>query len=642
MKVSEILNHVDHGFIALPVFQRGYVWNRDQVRQLFTSMYRSYPVGSLLLWGTQSNSVEVRGDLVPAVSPVQMLLDGQQRVTSLYGVIRGTPPPFFDGNRRAFEDLYFHLEDETFAFSQPMRMKGDVRWVDVSKVMQAGDDELPQFASNAAGEDMDLLLRYLGRLGKLRNIRERHFHEEAISVEDQSLDVIVDIFNRVNSGGTKLSSGDLALSRVCAEWPEARDAMKSHLQRWADLGYDKFDLVWLLRSVNTVLTGRANFDALRSRSAEEIQDGLRRAVDAIERLLNLLGDRLGLDHARVLTGHNSLAVMARYVDQQAGKLTLKEENQLLYWYLACAIRSRFSGSPESTMQSDLTAMESPDGDLDRLIEELHLSSGEIKVEAGHFDAARINSRFFPLLYALTRTGSARDFCSGLELKKHMLGKGSHLQLHHLFPKSQLRGHYPEKLINALANFSFLTAECNGAKNIGNQLPQVYFPECESNHPGVLASQWIPGSDDAWIVNRYEEFLDQRRDLLADAANGILKQLREGSMPLTHLESAGGVTAAEDEEAVLLELVAWVTQHGLSAGELGHELAPEEDGQAVRVLDLAWPEGLQPELSEPVAVLLDEPSELMAEASSAGFRCFTDADSFRRYVLTLIGESEEAA
>ncbi len=98
MKVSEILNQVDHGFIALPVFQRGYVWNRDQVRQLFTSMYRSYPVGSLLLWGTQSDSVEVRGEVIPAVSPVQMLLDGQQRVTSLYGVIRGAPPPFFDGN----------------------------------------------------------------------------------------------------------------------------------------------------------------------------------------------------------------------------------------------------------------------------------------------------------------------------------------------------------------------------------------------------------------------------------------------------------------------------------------------------------------------------------------------------------------
>lgn len=114
MKVSTILDQIDLGSFALPKFQRGYVWNRDQVRGLMHSMYRKYPVGSLLVWVTKAESAEAKGqeDLPPGV--VKLLLDGQQRMTSLYGIVRGNPPEFFDGDKRAFTDLYFHLEDEVF------------------------------------------------------------------------------------------------------------------------------------------------------------------------------------------------------------------------------------------------------------------------------------------------------------------------------------------------------------------------------------------------------------------------------------------------------------------------------------------------------------------------------------------------
>ncbi len=643
MKVSEILNHVDLGFIALPVFQRGFVWNRTQVKRLFYSMYRSRPVGSLLVWPTQLGSVDVRGDVAPGHSPVRMLLDGQQRVTTLYGVIRGTPPPFFDGNSNAFHNLRFHLESEAFEFYQPIAMRNDPRWVDVTAVMKASDDEFGDLANDAAGENLDLWKHYNQRLGKLRRIRDRDLHEEVVSIEEHSVDEIVEIFNDVNSRGTKLTAGDLALARVCALWPEARDVMKAHLVGWAETGFDRFDLVWLLRCVNTVVTGRSSFDALSDRTRPELEAGLQHAVKAVDVLLNLLGDRLGLDHARVLTGHNALAVMARYVDQKSGNLTLREENLLLYWYLASAIRSRFSGSPETTMQRDLAAMEELDGGLDRLIEELHLSSGEIRVEPGHFDAARVNSRFFPLLYALTRIGGARDFCSGLELKQHLLGKQSSLQLHHLFPKSRLRDEHSVDEINALANFSFLTADCNGPTNIGNRLPEEYFPDCEARHPGVLESQWIPMDPGVWSIDSYRDFLALRRELLAEASNSVLMQLRTGAMSLTNLGAGGGVAASDEEEIELQDLNHWIEQRGLSAGILGHELAPRGNEFAPTVLDLAWPDGVQSELSEPVAVLLNEPERVVAEASSAGYRCFTSGEDFRQYIDSeILGETEDAA
>ena len=91
MKISTILDHFDNGHIALPEFQRGYVWSRAQVRGLMESLYRGHPVGSLLVWATDPSEATVRGDQVPAPGVVKLLLDGQQRITSLYGIVRGHP-----------------------------------------------------------------------------------------------------------------------------------------------------------------------------------------------------------------------------------------------------------------------------------------------------------------------------------------------------------------------------------------------------------------------------------------------------------------------------------------------------------------------------------------------------------------------
>ena len=138
MKISTILDYIDGGHMALPEFQRGYVWNREQVRGLMGSLYRGHPVGSLLVWATQAEGAAHRGEGELAAGTVKLLLDGQQRVTSLYGIIRGTPPPFFDGNAETFTGLHFHLGMESFSFYSPVKMRDDPLWIDVSRLMQAG------------------------------------------------------------------------------------------------------------------------------------------------------------------------------------------------------------------------------------------------------------------------------------------------------------------------------------------------------------------------------------------------------------------------------------------------------------------------------------------------------------------------
>ena len=95
------------------------------MRGLFNSLYRRHPVGGLLVWATEAKIASHRGDGPLAAGIVKLLLDGQQRMTSLYRVVRGRAPKFFDGHALAFTGLRFHLDTETFAFYQPIKMQDD-------------------------------------------------------------------------------------------------------------------------------------------------------------------------------------------------------------------------------------------------------------------------------------------------------------------------------------------------------------------------------------------------------------------------------------------------------------------------------------------------------------------------------------
>ena len=481
MKISTILDHIDSGHMALPEFQRGYVWNRDQVRALFDSLYRRHPVGSLLVWATKSEEAVHRGDGQLAAGVVKLLLDGQQRMTTLYGVVRGVPPKFFDGNAQTFTGLRFHLETEVFEFFQPLKMKDDPLWIDVTGLMKKGMVGLTAFFQEHPKLAPDAV-KYMSTLGQLLAVVNVELHVEEVT--EKNLNVVVEIFNRVNTGGTKLSKGDLALAKICAEWPEGRDTMKAKLAVWAKSDY-KFNLDWLLRSVNTVLTGEAKFQFLHSKTAEEIKEGLVRASKYVDTSLNMIGGRLGLDHDQVFFGRYGVPVMVRYLDQHKGMMTEKERDKLLFWFAQSGMWGRFSGSTESFIDQDLAALEGPDAGLDKLMEQLRLWHGGLRVEPGHFTGWSLGARFYPVLYMLTRMGEARDWgYGGLPLKASLLGKMNKLEVHHIFPKAQLyKRSFKRPEVNALANFCFLTKETN--LQITDHLPEAYFPEVEKELPRGL-------------------------------------------------------------------------------------------------------------------------------------------------------------
>lgn len=628
-RLSTLLDEIDSGVVLLPEFQRGYVWNRDQVRGLMRSLYRAYPVGGLLVWETSSEDITVRGTAAGSGTR-QLLLDGQQRVTSLYGVIRGTPPPFFEGDKSSFTGMHFNVETESFEFYLPTKMAGDSTWVSVTELFSKGPTKYLRAFPDVDDDTLDL---YIDRLNRITQIANRDFNSEKITGAGKTVDEVVDIFNKVNSGGTKLSKGDLALAKLCAEWPDARKELRDNLDRWKKAGF-RFSLDWLLRNATAIATGRALFSSLTDVSAPDFESALGKSVNHIGTFLDAASGRLGLDHDRVLMGRYATPVITRLLQLNGGGFTdSAHRDKVLYWYVHSALWGRFSGSTETYLQQDYEAVER--GGVESLISTLErVRGGRLAIGPDDFAGSTRGSRFYPLLYLLTRVDGARDFGSGLELRAELLGKLTSLQVHHIFPKALLRKDgFDRNEINALANFCFLTQDTN--IKIGMRDPAEYLPEVQAKHPGVLESQWIPTDPELWRVERYSDFLAARRELLAASAQSFLESLRNPEGPhdgvaLERLLVADEVIDDPRGEQVR-ELIAELNRRGYAEPEVDAEIPDPDTGAVLAVAEAFWPKGLQEELGDPVVLELDPDDADLPRLEELKIRVFTSVDALLRFV-----------
>ena len=520
--ISEILYDIERGSIALPVFQRGYVWNRRQVRELFLSLYKDYPVGSLLIWETEAN-VKTRGSMSEGANYNKLLLDGQQRMTSLYGVMKGEEPPFFDGDANLFTGLYFNLEKETFEFYHNTRMGNDPLWVDVTALYK-GEIKIAKIMRGLQSRQLEKD-EYYDRLENLRLIEKYDIFIDEVKGKDKTENVVSEIFQKVNQSGTNLSGGDIALAKICVDWDKARTTMQTKIDNWEKSGY-KFKRDWLLRVMCATITGRAKFDNLKSEDTNEIKTGLKRAESHIDKILNRIDDSLGLSDDKVLFGKYTFPTIAAFLEFYGNNPTPKQWDRLIYWYVQASMWGRYSGSTESTLEKDLAIVrdsKTPDNVITSLIDALRDSRGSLDVEPNNFNKTAAGATFYPVLQLLTHLKRSKDLITGLPLRRGQLGNQAQLQKHHIFPKARLKEHgYKQNDWNSLANFCFLTAESN--KKIGQQYPTDYFEKAEENNPGALKSHWIPMNKELWKIENYFEFLEERRRLLAQATNDLLNDL----------------------------------------------------------------------------------------------------------------------
>ena len=468
----------------------------------------------------------------------KLILDGQQRLTTLYALFDGSPPPFFEGEDLYFK-LYFNFIEEEFEFWQPVKMRDNPAWIEITPFLKKG---LHAFLSelNTLPEDLkDLYMKYIHRFTALDEIRNYQYALDVVPKGgiDMSVEEVVQVFNLVNSSGVALNKADLALAHICSFWPEARGELKEFYLKLKKTGFDfrigkGRELELFVRCIAGVAIGNILLEGpFYKTSIETIKAAWEKVKYILEYLINLLRNDAYIDSTNNLSTFFVLIPILVYLARNQGYfINEQEKKRFLYWFYVAQLRGRYSGAMESSLQADLNVLKQIDP-VSGLIENLLAQSGRIDVEPKELAGKGIRSTYYNMVYIVARSLSAVDWFTGISLYSKHLGKPNKLESHHIFPKSRLykEGGYsgtdPEdqKKVNEIANRAFLTQKAN--LKAGSNLPDVYLPSVKENYPKSLSAQFIPMSEELWKVERFEDFLAERRKNIADAINNFLNELK---------------------------------------------------------------------------------------------------------------------
>ena len=278
MLISEAVSEIRTQNLVLPEFQREYVWSREQAKQLLVSLTRKYPVGGLLFWKTQEPPELKNVNKIPeTLGAVQVILDGQQRLTTLYMLITGEIPPYYTNQdiTTDMRDLYFNVEDGDFQYFQPVRMRDNPRWVKVTDCFDGDSAGVFNIAKKTAGGNIEVAFQlsetYTLNLNKLKGIRDVNLPTQVVPIE-ASLDDAIDVFDRVNSQGTKLTEAELALTHVTGKWSEARRTLKAKMSQLKQQRFE-FDLTFMTRALVCTVTGHALFQHIHPVLRPQLEEG---------------------------------------------------------------------------------------------------------------------------------------------------------------------------------------------------------------------------------------------------------------------------------------------------------------------------------------------------------------------------------
>jgi hypothetical protein len=529
--VQELINDIQKNSYFLPEFQRGFRWTSDQIKKFFQSLYRRYPTGSFLVWKSE-NPPKVRGTTKSERGNfTKLILDGQQRLTTLFTIIKGTPPPWFEG-KTPRTDLFFNLETEEFKYYQKTLMLGKREWIGVSAFLQQG---IGDFVNNATEEEKGYLLSHFSKLNQLQSIHSYEYYIQEIDLQD-SLKV-VDIFNLVNSAGTPLSQADLSLALITSRWEECKEKMRGAAMKYKEVGF-AFDMNFFTRGLAVVGTGRGVFDEVYKLDKEDFIESWKSVELSLDYLIRVLPEHAYIDDTSVLSSLSAFFPMMYYAAKNDFKFPdEKTRDKFLFWFYTSLIWGRFSGASESTLEEDLRILRETNS-VDELIKSSALArGGNLDVREDDLELQGVRSRIYQIVYVLIRSNGAADWAdTSLPLYGKNISGRYAIEKHHIFPKSKLYklyksdSSYEKGLVNEIANIAFLTSVTN--HDIFNNDPEIYLPDVP---PDQLRRQYVPMDAELWKMNRqaYEAFLKERRRLLAEGINNFLHKLYHGE-PRIHV------------------------------------------------------------------------------------------------------------
>jgi hypothetical protein len=594
--VSKLIAEIDSGEIALPEIQRPFVWKKSKVRDLFDSMYSGFPVGYLLLWSsTNGSSPRHIGTDGKQSAPRLLIIDGQQRLTSLYSVIKG----------RAVLDKNFG-EDRIQISFRPR----DGHF----SVADAATRNDPEFISDItdlwAGTPghFAFIRDFLKRLREVREVSDEEEAELAANI-DRVYDVqnypftalelapeieaerVAEVFVRINSKGVALNQADFILTLMSVYWEDGRRALErfseaSRIPTTAPSSFNHFIMpdpdqmlrvgVGLafrrgkLRDVYRILRGRElDSDESREETRDAQFDKLRAAQAAVlditswhEFLKSLI--RAGFRGKNMITSETALLysyLLFLIGKHDCGVKPHSLREVMARWFFMAQLTGRYTGSPETIIETDLgrlRGVKTADDFVERLdgmiASALTADFWSITIPNNLAISVPRSPALYAYYAALNLLG-ARVLFSKLRVSElfdpALRSKKSPLERHHLFPKAYLKklGVTETREINQLANYALVEWPDN--IEISDSPPSDYFPllaeRCNAGELRDMCS-WHALPPD-WHQMEYQAFLEARRSLMADIIKKGYERLKGGDE--THTEAE----VKKEELATTLELIA---------------------------------------------------------------------------------------
>jgi len=576
--LKKLLEDIDMGEIGLPDIQRPFVWDTSKVRDLFDSMYRGYPIGYLLFWenGYPGEHRTIGADRKQKV-PRLLIVDGQQRLTALYAVIKAVPvvdKKFRAGRIR----IAFHPLEERFEVTNPA-IERDVNWIaDISTLWN------PEITTSRFRRD------FLSRLKERRALsdEEEERIEEAIDrlegLADYPLtalevsssvseDQVAEIFVRINSKGTPLNQADFILTLMSVFWDDGRKELEQFCREAKQVPADGRPTPFnhyllpnpdqLLRVSVALGFRRARLEHVysllrgkdlqtRQFSVDQREKQFARLQEAQKHVLDLQNwheffkvlRRAGYPGGQIISSNT--AILYTYALWLIGKRDFGLEpyrlrEVLARWFFMTALTGRYTGSPESRMEQDLALLREAQSadDFVRVLDgqvravltndfwqvtlpnELESASSQSTGQFAYYAALCLLDA--PVLYSKMKVVDL--------LNPSTKAKKAALERHHLFPRRYLQrqGIKEQRDINQVANYALV--EWSDNISISDRPPKEYVPKMEARFsPEELRRMYdLHALPEKWYELDYADFLAKRRKRIAAVIRKGFEQLWGGGI-----------------------------------------------------------------------------------------------------------------
>jgi hypothetical protein len=520
--IKDLINDVQRGRIRIPSFQRGFVWDSQRVAYFIDSIYKGFPFGSVLIWRTR-NRLRTERNLGPyklpdneAEYPIDYVLDGQQRITSIFGIFQN----FLTAEDDATTDwthLFFEINSEE---SIPFKYLEDVTNYDPTKFFPLKYVfDAPNYRKVTRNLDESLAQQIDALVEK--------FTTATIPVErfeSEEPKYVATVFERINRQGVELDTFQLLSVWNWSEDFDLQEKFREVAEELEPFGFKEVGSDLLLKCCSAVVRNRIDPEdfmklpgsAVRNKF-EEIQTGIFGAID-------FLKDQLNVFSLKLLPMENILAVLASFFassQKQPPPVPQEQYEVIKQWFWRACFSQRYARGGAKSTDVDLEEVQNLKAGKPHKLGEFDVPLDTRFFLENSFRMGSVATNTFILLLA---QGKPLNFIQGTNISlQDVLSQGNRKEFHHIFPKAYLGTlqKYKDAQINCLANFSLLARTDNN--KINNQPPSKYRREMPANvqtFQEIIATHLCPAK--AFTDDNYDDFLVARAELLLQKAKELSK------------------------------------------------------------------------------------------------------------------------